>query len=391
MQDLIENATQGATVQTSEPPVVRSCASYDAFSAFRARRRFGSLDGIRGLSVLAVVYHHSGPRISWLPMTTSGFLGVDMFFILSGFLIVTLLLRERDQHGAISLGRFYARRACRILPPLFGMLAALACFYAVKRGDPQAIEFWRNLPYYLTFTANFSGSEAANLGILWTLAAEEQFYLLWPAAERFLSLRAVRTILIVVVVAALAASVWGAGIPFYGPFGTLRVDLRTAQITYFPIWLGVILAHFLHVNGGFSTITRALGRRGVPLGCACLLLILANALGCTGARGDVNTLVRWAIQGTMAVFLASTVVREDTAIFGVLKWRPLARLGTISYGAYLFHMWGIDVARRGVGLGSGEASLALFGLGMALTVVLAEASYRWYESPILRFKTPFAR
>ena len=104
---------------------------------FLARRYFSSLDAFRCGSILAVVWHHTS-RASRGSRSDRGFLGVDMFFVISGFLIVTLLLRERDRAGAIALGRFYARRALRIFPIYYGMLAALTVFYLfVKPGTPE--------------------------------------------------------------------------------------------------------------------------------------------------------------------------------------------------------------------------------------------------------------
>lgn len=377
-----------------EQPIVLDNARTDspatAYAQFRARRRFASLDGIRGLSVLAVVYHHSGPVTSWFPATRTGFLGVGMFFMLSGFLIVTLLLRERDSHGAISLRRFYVRRACRILPPLLGMLAALAAFYSFRRGDIQAEKFFERLPYYLTFTANFCGSHAANLAILWSLAAEEQFYLVWPALERYLPRRGVRWLLAGLLAVNLAAFVWGAGVSFRGPFGELNDDVRTVQITYFPIVLGVILAHLLHSESGFHAARRWLPRSAAAIGAAAILL-LANALGLVTHDRDADAALRMAIQAAMLLFFAGTIVHEECSTVRALAWRPLARLGVISYGVYLYHMWGIDAARRVLGMPGETTSVAIFALGLATTAMIAEASFRWFETPFLRLKTPYSR
>lgn len=97
-----------------------------SYETYRSTRTFSSLDGLRCLSILAVVWHHTGAASgSWRGALAKGFLGVDLFFAISGFLIVTLLLRERDRNGKLALGRFYARRALRIFPPYYGLLLAL--------------------------------------------------------------------------------------------------------------------------------------------------------------------------------------------------------------------------------------------------------------------------
>src|SRR4051812_43977390 len=106
----------------------------DAHQTFLGTRSFGSLDGVRGLCILAVLWHHSGPA-SGIPLSQRGFLGVDMFFVLSGFLIVTLLLRERDRTGRISLRKFYARRTLRIFPIYYLLIFGLLFLYLVFRPE----------------------------------------------------------------------------------------------------------------------------------------------------------------------------------------------------------------------------------------------------------------
>ena len=150
--------------------------STNPFDVYRAQKYFKSLDGIRCLSILVVIWHHATP--SNLPEIFSrGFLGVDMFFVLSGYLIVTLLLRERSNSGGnISLKGFYIRRALRIFPVYFGLLLALCIIYGfIKTSDPDGNTFFSTLPFYLAFLDNWSLVQANNLGIYWSLAAEEQF------------------------------------------------------------------------------------------------------------------------------------------------------------------------------------------------------------------------
>ena len=103
--------------------------SADAFESYRRTRAFGALDGLRCLSILVVVWHHSPARLSWWSASELGFLGVDLFFVISGFLIVTLLLREREGSGDISLPKFYMRRTLRIFPLYYGLILFLAVYY----------------------------------------------------------------------------------------------------------------------------------------------------------------------------------------------------------------------------------------------------------------------
>src|SRR5262245_57925158 len=164
------------------------------FEAYRRVRVFSALDGLRALSVLAVVWQHS-PRPSTFtalfPASRYGFLGVDLFFEISGFLIVTLLLRERAESGRISLRNFYARRALRIFPLYYGVLAAFALlFFVLRPNGSGAAAFRSELPvmaFYLSNWVPVSGMFA----ITWSLAAEEQFYFVWPPVEKWLSRYAV--------------------------------------------------------------------------------------------------------------------------------------------------------------------------------------------------------
>lgn len=122
---------------------------------FRNRRIFGSLDGLRALSVVAVIWHHTtGPHVSAL--LASGPHGVTLFFAISGFLIVTLLLRERDRAGRIDLKAFYIRRSLRIFPLYYAVIAVytlLVC--VVERNNPVGREFFNNLPFFLIYTSNW--------------------------------------------------------------------------------------------------------------------------------------------------------------------------------------------------------------------------------------------
>src|SRR5882757_2229406 len=162
------------------------------------QRRVPALDGIRALAIVAVLFYHAD-----LPWARGGFLGVDVFFVLSGFLITGLLVGEHSSSGRIGLKRFYARRARRLLPALFTVLAGV-CLYVVLalpheaaayRGDAAAaLGYVTNWWLILRGQSYFGGTGRPSLLInLWSLAVEEQFYLLWPPILRaMLSSRAAR-------------------------------------------------------------------------------------------------------------------------------------------------------------------------------------------------------
>jgi peptidoglycan/LPS O-acetylase OafA/YrhL len=350
-------------------------------AAYLAARSFGALDGVRGLSILAVVYHHAHGALAWGRTSERGFLGVDLFFVLSGFLIVTLLLRERDQTGRVSLRNFAARRALRIMPLYFGILLLDTVILGVLRRDgSHAGAFWKELPYLLTYTTNWV--PVTTLSVTWSLSAEEQFYLVWPLIEKVVRRPALLAVALIVASEAVALGLLDR--PLSSWFGwTAREPAMLRQTTFAPILLGVLLAHVLHDQRGFAVVVRALGSPLSPI------LILGALLGVVPLLpADLSGWPRLCVHLLMILLLASVVVREDHALHGFLSWGPLRRLGVLSYGMYLWHMFALAVPLGMVNAGRLSA-LLLFPLTLALTVALAEVSLRHYETPFLRLRARF--
>ena len=345
------------------------------YTEFKARRFFTSLDGIRTASILAVIWHHTGQPIDWLPISGRGFLGVDMFFVLSGFLIVTLLLRERDRTGTISLKKFYMRRALRIFPVYYGLLLVLFLgFFLVIPNSDLASRYFTSLPYYITYTSNWLQHDPFPLlAITWSLAAEEQFYIVWPPIEKYL-----KQWLLPIGVVLLAINQL---INFGVIFQNAHTNLEILQSTFTPILLGVLLAHLLHSNDGFSQLARITHHRYASLAFAVGLLITINI-----PVADISGWPRLLIHLLMTGFLASCVVNENHILQPMMTLSPIARLGVISYGMYLFHMF----ARHGAVIILERLSLnfpiLLFLLCLGATIVIAEISYRFYETPFLKLK-----
>src|SRR4051812_6025192 len=149
--------------------------------SFRRTRVFASLDGLRCVSILGVIWFHTTARSGGL--AGSGFLGVELFFAISGFLITTLLLREAETRGRVSLKAFYLRRTLRIFPLYYVVLGAYVVLAWQFEHGPAGAIFWRNLPSYLTYTSNWFvrlDSVRTIFYFAWSLATEEQFYLFWP-------------------------------------------------------------------------------------------------------------------------------------------------------------------------------------------------------------------
>jgi peptidoglycan/LPS O-acetylase OafA/YrhL len=352
-----------------------------AFAEFRRRRHFASLDGVRALSIMAVVWHHSHGGDGRLALLNHGFLGVDMFFVLSGFLIVTLLLRERDQTGGISLRDFYIRRTLRIFPIYYAVLMLIAASLVVRGlHRPQAGEFFRLLPYYATYTSNWIVASAAGLAITWSLATEEQFYLVWPACEKLLrGLRLVVVLAVVIIVNELI-SFRILDPVLHSWFGVVHDDLPILQATFTPLALGVTLAHLLNDRRGFSGAYRVLGRP------AAAPVALAAVVAVASFPGDLSGLPRLLIHLSMAAFLGACVVRERQPLRPFLSLPPMRRIGIVSYGMYLYHIFVIAAIEKIASL-----SALTFVPALAGTYIIAEASYWFFERYFLALKDRIAR
>ena len=307
-----------------------------------------------------------------------------MFFELSGFLIVTLLLRERERHGAISLGSFYLRRTLRIVPVYYGLLLVLSfVFGVIAPHGAIAGPFWRELPYHFTYTSNWI-TATTFLSITWSLSAEEQFYLLWPPIERFVK-RPLWVLAGLIVFSELMH--FGSFDPLlHAAFGVGPDDLTMLrQTTFTPILLGVALAHALHEPRSYEWVSRLCGHRWAAFAYFAVLVVALVLL-----PGDIRGVPRLTIHLIMLLLLASTVVRTNHALAPLLLSPAVRRIGVLSYGMYLLHMLALHAANTVVGRAHAPMAL-LFPVTLVLTLVMAEISYRFYETRFLHLKERFAR
>jgi peptidoglycan/LPS O-acetylase OafA/YrhL len=343
----------------------------DEHQAFLATRHFGSLDGLRCLSIVAVVWHHAQTSTPF-GILGKGAAGVQLFFALSGFLITTLLLRERDRKGGISLGRFYVRRSLRIFPLYYLALLLVTAYTAcVVPSGPVRDHFFHSLPYHATYTSNwfvdFRVPHPVVFAFSWSLATEEQFYLVWPwvlAYSRSLSLpTAVMTALLLLDAAASGA------LPAVFPRGALHTVVAASFSS--AIGLGSLLALLLHRPVGFALFRRWLGYRAAPP----LLLLLALL------ELYSNRTPHFWFHLTLVLLVGATVVRADHFLCPVLGWRPVEWVGRVSYGIYLLHVAAVSLVHRLLPA-SGAASAFL--LAFLLSVLLASASYHAFEMPLRR-------
>jgi len=371
------------------------------------------LDGLRALAVIAVIVYHADSR--WLG---GGFLGVEVFFVISGYLITLLLVAERERTGAISLGNFWMRRARRLLPALWLLLTLLAVWCAVwerdrlgmLRGDTLGGFFYGANWFQVWTGSSYTSSFAfAPLRHLWSLAVEEQFYIVWPLVMWVL-LRRVRprtspVLAVWFVICAAAVSVMTAVIHRTGPIGSLaetpeqymsflgRQVLRTDFL-----YLGTFSrASGLFLGAALAMVWRpwALVRRGLSGGNGVFDTLGVAALAALGwmcwtfrdvVRGETQHAYDLLYRGGfLMVGLASVVaimaVTKPRSILGryVLGNPLLVWVGTRSYGLYLYHWTIFQLFRKTAGT---PLTLREFVGLMVITVVVTEVSYRLVELPV---------
>jgi peptidoglycan/LPS O-acetylase OafA/YrhL len=356
----------------------------DLHEAYLQKKTFGALDGLRAFSIIAVVWHHTWEVPTGWMATQRGFLGVDLFFVISGFLIVTLLMRERERRGTISLKKFYLRRFLRISPVYYGLLLGLAVvFLTVGRNANMRAAFFEDLPWALLYVSNWVGLKTF-LEITWSLSSEEQFYLLWPPIERYARRFALPILLVLLVVSQVIHFRLAEGVMSSLGFAPHEPEMLR-QTGFTPIMLGVLLAHGLHHPKAFAWLQRLLAPRATPI--VAVLLIVGI---CSVPVADITGWPRLSVHLAMTLLVGSAVIREDHLLMPVLRLRPLVEIGVLSYGIYLFHM----LCRHpvlSVQAKLGLASPAFTFVGtLVLTVVVAWLSYTFYEKRFLAMKERFS-
>ncbi len=359
-----------------------------------ARVRLPGLDGVRALAVVLVLGYHLIPGLA-----TGGFVGVDVFLVVSGYLITALLLAEHAREGSIRLGRFWARRARRLLPALALVVGASAGVAALIGGDVLVGIDWQLLGA-ATFSSNwFAIAQGASyldqtspelLRHLWSLAVEEQFYLLWPLALTGLILLPRRWMRVAVpaalAIASAAAMALVAGDPATG--GAAASTAYFSTLTHgFGLLVGAALA--LARRPLARPADRAAGR--IPAGVADAVAIAA-ATGIIALASALTISSAPAYRGGMLAVVALTAVlllaldHPGSRIAPLIDRGPAGWMGERSYGLYLWH-WPVVVLLSAAlpGIDRTGASGWMLGLlALAISLPLAAGSYRWLEQPVRR-------
>jgi peptidoglycan/LPS O-acetylase OafA/YrhL/lysophospholipase L1-like esterase len=361
-------------------------------------RHLPALDGLRALAVLAVLAYHLG-----YPWARGGYLGVDLFFVLSGFLITSLLLEEHEETGTIRLAKFWARRARRLLPALFVMVAAVMAFVLLEGRYGQtdfvaAIDLsalrsqalatllyvanWQQIFAHHSYFAQFSAPSP--LDHTWSLAIEEQFYLVWPplvtlgllakglGQRRRLGISF--TIAIAVASTAFMAFLFNpGGDPTRVYFGT---DTRLGDLA-----VGALLAWLTARRPETPPRIAAALRVAAPVALAGLLVLMVTA----GSASELpsNFMFEGGFLGAsiLCAIVLADVRREGSVLAACFSWRPLVAIGLVSYGIYLWH-YPVIVLFTTTTSGLSGAPLLVGRLATIAALVLA--SYFVVELPVRR-------
>jgi peptidoglycan/LPS O-acetylase OafA/YrhL len=400
------SAEAGAAPDRQASPPTQPPADVDAHAGTRSVPQSGlayqpGFDGLRALSIIAVLLYHAG--VSW---AGGGFLGVESFFVLSGFLITSLLIAEWRESSRIRLGAFWARRARRLLPALFALVCVIGIYYTIagplkaipglKSSGIATLLYVGNWHQIATGSNYFVASGPLSpLQHTWSLAIEEQFYLLWPLilvgalwalGRRAASERRSLATLLAATLVAVVASASETALLYRGGAGLDRVyygtDTRaTGLLVGASLAIGIALAR---AGGHHSPPARRHQARGAAA-LVALAMILVAMNHATGASSWLFPLGFIGVDLAVASVIAAVVLVPDSLVPRLFSVPPLRAIGIISYGLYLWHfpcfLW-LDQSTTGL---SGDPLLVA---RLMVTLVVALVSFVVIEQPVRRRKVP---
>ena len=358
--------------------------------AVKPSRYIAPIDGLRALAVTAVILYHLG--INWIP---GGFLGVDLFFVISGYVITRLLLDSIMSKGALDLREFYWARVRRLLPPVLFMLTGTT--FLIAAWKPDAIHrFLSDLPYVLTGSENWhlvavhqdyfqAIGRPPLLQHTWSLGVEIQFYILWPLIFLLIlkylgKKRVAQTSLVIAFISGLALFIY-----------SLRVDSSSSnQISHIYFGtdthsLGLFLGAALAVSWVPANLSKNISERAQDFVDGIGVIGLLGLL-CTFFFIDESNAALYRIAFPLAalfgVAIITSLVHPASRFSPLMSSRPLVWIGQRSYGIYLWHWVVFQVTRPNVDLAG--ANWAINAARILIVIALADISLRWIEIPIRR-------
>ena len=374
------------TTASTPASVPAPAAPREQFFAERSTGRVRGLDGLRALAVIAVILFHLTPGA-----VVGGFLGVDIFFVISGFLITGLLLRERDR-GRIHFGRFWLRRARRLLPALVLMLLVCASAALLIGGDVLvgvrgqlfgAGTFSYNWLDIRRGSSYFDDSTPELFRNLWSLAVEEQFYVIWPLVLAVLVFVKSTRFRVGFAVTGAIASLVAMIVIFQPGSDSTRVYYGTDTHS-FGLAIGAALALLLHDRP--ATTWSPAARRSVSIAGALAVPALIALAYYLPADADLVYRGGLAVVALLTTLAIAACTMPNAVLGRVLDIAPLRWIGQRSYGLYLWH-WPVFIliAAAVPAFSLDENGLwILGGTAVTVTVIAATLSYRYIEVPVRR-------
>jgi peptidoglycan/LPS O-acetylase OafA/YrhL len=350
----------------------RRIASYDQW---RAAGFFPALEGLRAVAALLVVFHHARSR--WLWGWLEGWNGVTLFFVLSGFLITTLALREEETLGALRWRAFVVRRVFRIIPVYLVSLALyVVVMIVVGIGASHRGSFVHAMPWYVSPFPEvpFFSQTHIVFSLAWSLGIEEKFYLLWPLLAFVLLRRRARGRLGVALVLALVLQ-----LPIAFSSG------GRALAPYTAILMGCVLAFLMHNRSSFARLSR-LGSTPWFLAAAALLITvhgLTHVFNPTAPGFRVASPFYYLPYSlATALVVASLALRAGGS--GAFESSPMRLIGRVSYPLYLTHPIALGFAAAAIAPGGLVAELIYLAVGLLISLALAHGLHRVVERPLIR-------
>jgi peptidoglycan/LPS O-acetylase OafA/YrhL len=329
------------------------------FTEFQQLKRFTPLDGLRGISIALVVTAHV-----YDPIWTYFHGAVVLFFVLSGFLITTLLLREQHNTGGISVTGFYVRRIFRILPLYYVCLIGYTILILGLHLNGGESTFRRDLPLYLTYNNEFE--HGSTFGHTWSLAVQEKYYLVWPViafAVPFLARRRLALAAALTASSFIAAWTPWSGLNYFG--------------LYSAILVGCVTAILMHDRATFDRVA-VVSKSSWSLAALTAYVLAVALIPSATARNQAVALIT-------AVLIVATLSGNRWLAAGLSRpW--LTYIGTRSYAIYLIHPIVKNFVDLGLASGSHNVAVELirYGAVLGISLLVAEVTYRLIEQPMIQ-------
>jgi peptidoglycan/LPS O-acetylase OafA/YrhL len=343
------------------------------------------LDGLRALSIIAVLSFHTNGPIGHYAFKYGGWAGVDVFFVISGFLISSILLQERDKTGSVNMKAFYWRRFLRLMPA-FALWLVVTAIYRYVNHTLSCVALGLAAVYMYDWGLAFANVMGSGFDISWSLAVEEKFYLFWPS----LVAKCRRALPLISVGGVLLCLIWKSFLIYRGCQLTFCFDTKIDTIM-----IGCGAALLLNDKSARAWLEKNLQSKFISI--AILLCVVGYLRGIghpCGAHTMIDRLWYWdlrvpAFSLTVAALIVVLTVQPQALAGRFLSWGPIAWLGRISYSIYLWHMlafaWAIVFGQF-----IHKTSAVQIEEGKYLwTLVFAAISFYAVEKPFLRMKRKF--